>query len=420
MRKFIYALLVTLVAITTSCSTSDNTVVPQLNLGQAAYTLANGTVKIKLEADAAPTTTMNVPVTISGTAVEGTDYTISGKSFELKAGEKEAFITLTRVAVQDSKALTVTLGAAPQGYENGTMSYTTVNLLGKDAAVFSFENYADQLTLSKQYTIVLQKADGSIYNASTATEFEVEVDPSSTAVEGTHFKFTNNVKTFTVNAGKSKGTISLDFLKLETGKNTIVLKLKEKTGFNYGNNDKLTITIVGPTTFNGTWAFSQVSPDNKTWWNTSWGANTDDLITGTSADQIKFEGSSYQSYTFTPNISGKLKNYFASACTATFMNERQEKMQEEGGMPPREVTLSVLKFDKINTNISATDSKVQAAVVGFRIFKNDNSEEILECTIYDYEPTADTWKDIYETMKYDPSDPIMLTAPIRVYFKRVK
>ena len=99
MKKLVYFLFVSCVIAFASCSSDDDDVkeAVQLNLDKAHYTLAKGSVEVKLLADAAPATTISVPVSFAGTAVEGTDFNASAKAFTLKAGETEATITLTRI-----------------------------------------------------------------------------------------------------------------------------------------------------------------------------------------------------------------------------------------------------------------------------------------------------------------------------------
>ena len=118
MKKLFYLLFAMCAVMFTACSSDDDnkTEIPQLNLEKSNYTLASGTVDIKLIADAPATSNISIPVTFSGRATEGTDFTASAKEFTLKAGEMEAVITLTRVADSagdDNLPLTVNLGNAP-------------------------------------------------------------------------------------------------------------------------------------------------------------------------------------------------------------------------------------------------------------------------------------------------------------------
>ena len=149
-----------------------------------------------------------------------------------------------------------------------------------------------------------------------------------------------------------------------------------------------------------------------------WYEATSNFPTGTEEDQLVFEGTDYRSYTFTPKLSGGLKNYYTAACPVTFLNEREEQFQEIG-MGRELANIAVLEFDHINVNFSATQSRIRKAVVGFRILRETGSPDVLECTIYDYEPT-DFLNGVYEMYKDYGSDPIMLEAPLRLQFVRVK
>lgn len=50
----------------------------------------------------------------------------------------------------------------------------------------SFANTSDILTLQSDYKVTLTNMSGSVYKVTEITNLNVEVDPSSTAVEGTH------------------------------------------------------------------------------------------------------------------------------------------------------------------------------------------------------------------------------------------
>ena len=180
--------------------------------------------------------------------------------------------------------------------------------------------------------------------------------------------------------------------------------------------EKALYDVQGAYNISGTWAFRSIT--NKEWWKTMWYEDTSNFPTGTEEDQLVFEGTDYRSYTFTPKLSGGLKNYFTAACPVTFLNEREEQFQEIG-MGRELANIAVLEFDHINVNFSATQSRIRKAVVGFRILRETGSPDVLECTIYDYEPT-DFLSGVYEMYKDYGSDPIMLEAPLRLQFVRVK
>ena len=81
MKKLFYLLFAMCAVMFTACSSDDDnkTEIPQLNLEKSNYTLASGTVDIKLIADAPATSNISIPVTFSGRATEGTDFTASAK-----------------------------------------------------------------------------------------------------------------------------------------------------------------------------------------------------------------------------------------------------------------------------------------------------------------------------------------------------
>ncbi len=425
MKKLFYLLFAMCAVMFTACSSDDDnkTEIPQLNLEKSNYTLASGTVDIKLVADAPATSNVRVPVTFAGRATEGTDFTASAKEFVLKAGETEAIITLTRVADSagdDNLTLTVNLGSAPSGYNIGVMSYTTVTLLSKNGVIMSFANASDILTLRSDYKVTLTNMKGSSYKVTETTHLNVEVDPSSTAVEGTHFEFAEGKKYVTIDKKKDNGMVSIKFLKKEADKDKLVLRLSEREGYGYGNNATITITLQGAYSLDGTWAFKEIS--NLIYWKESMWEDVSTFPTGTPADKITFTGNSYTEYTFTPNLSGSLKNYFGtSERKVTFKEEVTKELWEESitQMQSVPIKVSVYTFPDINIKFSATASEVRPAIVSFRNITVEG-KEILECTIDDFIPTdflTDQWEGWIKDMAENPA---MLSNPIRIHFTRVK
>lgn len=423
MKNYLYLWITMCVALLTACSSDDphTSNLPQLNIEQPRYMVAKGTVEIKLVADAPMETDVSIPFTLVGNAAEGTDFTLTAHAFEFKAGQKEAVIGLTRIEEsigKNSIELTLNLdrNAAPQGFRIGLFSYTTIELMGENAVVVTFQTGTGVLTLQSDYVITLEKLDGSSYKVAADTQFDVEVDPSSTAVEGVHYKFTDGAY-IRVAKNSNKGSLGLKFLKKEEGHDKLVLRLADKDGYVFGSNRTLILTIQGPDVYTGTWAFKKIS--NIDYWANQWFEDTSGFPKGTADDQIVFEGDSYESYNFTPHITGDLKNYFSDACKVTFKGEREEIYGEESTSSQVKGNISVLEFERVNVNFSPTKTNYRKAVVGFRLRQIDG-EEILECTIYDYEPT-DFLTAVYEMYKdFGGYDPVMIEAPLRLHFTRVK
>lgn len=422
MKKMLFCLITVCSLVMVSCSSDDDdpVTVSELNFAQARYSMAKGEVELKVIADKAAATTISIPVSFSGTAVEGTDFTVAEKAFTLKAGETEAVLSVKRIPENigdDVKELVVNLGTVPNGFKIGLMSYTTVELLSNKAILMSFNTDKGILSESTSYGVTLETLEGKPYKVPQETKLDIEVDPLSTAIEGTHFEFVGG-KYATVLNNKNSGVVALKFLKKEEGKDKLVLRLAERDGYAHGDNATITIVINGPYLLTGTWAFDKIS--NTEFYETMWGQDTSTFPTGNSSDKIKFEGNSHEEYTFTPTLNSDLKNYFGtSSCVITYKGEVEKTIEEESAPLSQVVAkIAVLQFPSLNVNFSATNTKLRSAVVGFRIIQSGEGD-ILECTIDDFEPT-DFMKDIYDMYKDFGENPVMKSAPLRLHFMRVK
>ena len=106
--------------------------------------------------------------------------------------------------------------------------------------------------------------------------------------------------------GSSTGTVTLEFLKLEAGKDNIILKVADSEGMIAGSNPSISIKIVGATSFSGTWAFKEVS--NYQWLRDNIGGDTKVLFDGTAANDYFTFTASGKNCTFTPHFTGGLQN----------------------------------------------------------------------------------------------------------------
>ena len=212
-----------------------------------------------------------------------------------------------------------------------------------------------------------------------------------------------------VKRNKNKGVFSVKMLKKEEGKDKLVIRFSNKDGYAFGSNAVMTILLKGPDVFTGTWAFKQIT--NLDLFESYGVEDMSKAPKGTPADQIIFEGDSYEEYVFTSNITGDLRNYFGNSTRKiTFKEEADKNFQELW----KNVKVSVLEIPDININFSATYEEKRAALVGFRLGEVDG-KEMLECTLDDFAPKQpDFGATIYEFMGS------MLDAPFRILFTRVK
>lgn len=409
--------LIGLLALCTACS-SDKvaTHLPQLFLERASYSLAKGSVEIKVKADQAPSADITVPVHFGGTAIEGTDFTAPEKSVVIKAGETEGSLRLDRIPENigdENKTLYVNLGTAPQGFELGLINYTSVTLLSNKGLIMTFENSSQIMSENCFCTVSLMDLNGKPYRLPAAEAFALEVDPASTAVEGVHFQFADGA-TAKIGRRKSAGTVALKFLKKEEGKDKIVLRLAARDGYAYGTNGTTEIKIQGPYVLTGTWAFDRIA--NLSYLENGWGADVSEAPKGTSDDRLIFAGASHLEYQFTPELQGDLKNYFTAPCKVTYQGEALKDLHESNAQVSFHA--AILRFDAVNVHFDANKSQIRPAVAGFRILQIDG-KEVLECTIDDYEPTA-FFTALYDDLKTWGEEPVMKSLPLRIYFTRVK
>jgi len=427
MRRHIAKLLFMLVGLVVCFSCSDNEQVSSNVIGVTTpkYSLTNkvgASLNVSIKALKPVDADVDVPVVFNG-AEEGVDFSASEKVFHLKKGETEAQITITRLRVERTKNMLMVL-QTPSNARLGIMSYSQIDLVG--ANVYSFETSSDVLTLKKSYNIELRSDVGARFSFNDTTRISLEVDAASTAVEGEHFKFENGAKQAVFAPGSSTGTVTLEFLKLEAGKDNIILKVADSEGMIAGSNPSISIKIVGATSFSGTWAFKEVS--NYQWLRDNIGGDSKVLFDGTAANDYFTFTASGKNNTFTPHFTGGLQNYFTAAGTAIEAGKSREYFQElASGRPPR-YELSMFKFDNINAAFSATDKDLKTIRVGFRlILDSKTKQELLEMTINDYAPTentkamdwGETWKGTYETLRASGDTPVMRSAPIRIHFTKV-
>ena len=428
MKKFYYlmALMFGLVSLT-SCSSDDDEKSPvTISFDQAKYAFGSSVgdkVVITAKASAAFEEDVNIMLTF----LEGTydEMEASSEYFHFAKGSTSASITLTRKAVKISGSIMTTFAYPASYIKPGNIS--TAELVFPGANVYTFATEFDVLADTRSYKVTLETEKGEPFKVAQATEFPIEVMDGSTAVEGVNYEFVGG-KVAKFEAGKSEGYVTLKFLKYEEGKELLHLCIDKNAGLSMGNYPYLTISVNGQPDFAGEWQFAGIWKKNAQWWNDSWMVDADALailIDGTDADGFKIENVE-GGYKFTPNFSGKLKNYFTKACTATYQGARDERMQEIAMMNPPVWQLYRFEFSEVNKNISATDSKLAKGLVGFFFDESEDGDpNQLILTIYDYEPTDATvfgyysWADIYAMMAYsEPVETVMETAPIRIAFKR--
>lgn len=421
MKNKFNAIILAFLAVTVlfvSCSKDDNLGV-QATVGFAQETFAidvDNQATLKLVSSTPLTNGESVSFTVGGTLVAGQDYELSADQFVFANGSKEATVKVTLLKELDETDL-FEVNLNPIAFGALALSKASVGIQTGDVILYSFDkpNYTMNNTVS--VALELSKVTGS-FTAEKAIAIQVDVDTElSTAVEGTHFSFTNG-SVLTIPAGQNKGNIQLTLLKQEAGKDKIVLKLKSlPLVFKPGNYDLASIIVFGSSfeKLEGSWKY--VTMANRTWWETNnayMGDNMDLLpVNNTDKDILTFDESGLKL-----SLTGDLKNYFREG-PISYVKEEEEVLQETGGIRPPRVNIDLIK-SLVNINFSATEKEEREAEVGYRVF-TDNGKEYLEVTIRDYEPT-DFLQEIFNAFNqsWNTDVPLMKSMPLRFHFERAE
>lgn len=400
-----------LILIFVACSTDRvrSDLSPQVYLDQMQYTLGKNSVDVVLTAQEAPKEDLRIPFRLSGTAIQGEDFSVETDAFVLKAGETTASVRLTSLKERDEpKSLQLALlPKAPKGYAIGLKNYCLVNLLGKDGYLYSFAKGEDELNYIGNYGIELNSMTGR-YRVNTATEIAIVVDPKSTAVLGEHYEFVDKSQVVTVRRRSNKGNLQIRMLKQEAGKDKIVLRFAERDGFAEGVHGVLTITITGPKDLSGEWLLKSVH--NKTYLedpNNGYNAKVDEIMSIVEGDNIVLSGGVME-YNLRSSIMGKLSSYLPKTGKLTLKTEKLLELHESSGS----ASFGIFGLPGVNVKFDAVQQSIREASIGIRLTENSDKVEVLEMTIYDFEPIAPSWANVFNIMA------TMDYTPLRLHFER--
>lgn len=253
-------------------------------------------------------------------------------------------------------------------------------------AMVSFDKAVAKLTDGLTVSISLTDLQGNAHKAEQADTFAVEVDAASTAVQGKHFDFVDGNKSFVVAQGKSSASLKLKFLSLENDEPVVlVLRLASREGFGFGNNDRITISVIGTIGISGTWVYSTIS--NKDYYESMYAFDVSGFPEGTKEDSIVLVPADKENeYEFTPLIKGDLKKYFVGGeCNISFVGEEETLFEELSGLKPYKAQVAYYTFPKLDYAFSGSVEQAKEGKVGFRMIKDENDNNILELTICDHQ-----------------------------------
>ena len=218
MRKFLFALLAAPLLFG-ACSDDNDESTPTLSFAKPVLALSTGSVTLDLQVSGVDLSSLASPVTVpvafSGTAVKGSEYSVSAEQFILGGNNQSLSITVTALDNYDeAKEIVATLGSVAD-FIPGKNATAKISLGVKGKIMYSFSVKSMTMGETGSVQLDLYTATGAKYTAEQDIVIPIEIAEGSTAVENTNFTF-EGAKQLVVAQGKSSGAITLKAGTLET------------------------------------------------------------------------------------------------------------------------------------------------------------------------------------------------------------
>jgi len=203
---------------------------------------SSGTMVITVQLSEAITTTVSVPFTLSGTATENTDYTITSSPVTIAAGSTTATITIgiTDDALdEDDETVIVTMGD-PSYATRGAITVHTATITDNDATPTVTFTSASQASIAESGTMTITAQLSAVSGKSVTVPFTV----SGTATGG-GIDYTITSSPVTIAAESTTGTITITIVSDDfyEGNETVIVTMGTPTNATQGTITVHTATI---------------------------------------------------------------------------------------------------------------------------------------------------------------------------------
>ena len=383
MRKFLFALLAAPLLFG-ACSDDNDESTPTLSFAKPVLALSTGSVTLDLQVSGVDLSSLASPVTVpvafSGTAVKGSEYSVSAEQFILGGNNQSLSITVTALDNYDeAKEIVATLGSVAD-FIPGKNATAKISLGVKGKIMYSFSVKSMTMGETGSVQLDLYTATGAKYTAEQDIVIPIEIAEGSTAVENTNFTF-EGAKQLVVAQGKSSGAITLKAGTLETGKDKVVLKtgLENNKGFVRGQYNEITVTIFGSyfSKLEGTWKMSAEGNYDPTEFANLNGSSSDNDKPTFDADMAALPAYNakdrliFTEEGLTTSLESTLKNFFREN---SGISKGEEIIVREG--MGTKVPLQLILLDNVNRYFSATEqSEDTEAYIGIN-FKDGDSNKM--------------------------------------------
>lgn len=430
MRKFLFALLAAPLLFG-ACSGDNDESTPTLSFAKPVLALSTGSVTLDLQVSGVDLSSLASPVTVpvafSGTAVKGSEYSVSAEQFILGGDKQSLSITVTALDNYDeAKEIVATLGSVAD-FVPGKNATATISLGVKSKIIYSFSVKSMTMGETGSVQLDLYTDKGAKYTAEQDIVIPIEVVAASsmdvgnitTAVENINFMF-EGAKQLVVAQGQSSGTITLKAGTLEAGKDKVILKtgLENDKGFVQGQYPEITVTIFGSyfSKLEGTWKmsaegnydpteFANLNGSNAEYDKPTFDADIAALPAYNANDRLIFTKEGLET-----SLESTLKNFFRE--NSGISNGGELTIREGIGT---KVPLQLILLDNVNRYFSATEqSEDKEAYIGV-CFKDGDADK-MQIYFVDYNSKSF----LVDMIWYDEEKPTATYAPLISFtFERV-
>lgn len=399
--KKLFFMICTLAAVAVAC-TPETAVTPAVSFETAVPLTAGEVSTFTITvADYSGTEPVTIPVTFGGTAVKGTDYTVSADAFVWGGENPVTSIKVTTLVFDDSKTVTLTLDV-PEGWIAGNYPMSQANL-SKKLGYVSFEKASLGLTGSAEILVSVYDGTGKTIALENDAELTVSVAEASTAEENTHFTLSS--KTITIPAGSKSAKFTVEMVGDEAvaEHDKIVLVLDPGAKFSIGDYQEIEIAIWGSAwaKLNGKWVMNEIVTTAEVLDGSWYGMCTYEGIPEfNAADAITFDVANAKAIC---EFESSYKNYFLGESNIA----KKDNLFMRTGMGGAGVDLLLIEFDNINRFFSGLEvSEDKSALVGFRIITvEETGEELLDMYVVDH-TSKSFMPELLDFGMYDPESPV--------------
>ncbi len=377
---------------------------PSIEFARSLYSVRNeASTDITLVLSKESPSDITVPLSFASKAELGTEYTVSSESIIIKAGETSGAITLTNNSLGSDDEIRISIKEVPAGYTPGSRSTTIVSPSSQQALIYSFQ--CESADVLDKYIATIELKGTVTENFTAAERLSI---PATLSGEGASLVSCSDGGNFIVEAGESKGTMTLTLKDANyTGAAKLNINITEDGAYIGGNTETMEITVKGvlsPAVIAGTWEFEEtINLEELEMWFEEYEDDASLLPVHNDGFRLTFSGNN-GAYTVTPSGEGDWNNYFRSSAISwtkpvntpsgavilgNYTADESNMFIAEVDTPRQQMTY--FRLDKVNRAFSADTETAGAGAIAMRL-RNDGR---LEIHIRDYStpPFGEMWWD---------------------------